>query len=594
MIRSLNIFLFISIACIIILSSCKKEKSCEGCNENNKPPIAVAGLDKLITLLTDSVLLDGSSSNDPDGTINEWLWTKISGPASSTINNATSSRTIVKNLVAGIYQFELMVKDNKGFSDKDTVQVSVDDPRINQPPVANAGGDQTITLPVNSVTVDGSGSTDPDNNIVSYQWTKISGPSSFNISNASTIQTQVNNLAQGVYQFELKVTDAGMLFSKDTIIVTVINPVQTNRPPVANAGPDYTIIFPSNVTIDGSGSSDPDNNIVSYLWTKISGPSSYTIGNVNDPRANLTDLIVGVYQFELKVTDAGGLFSRDTVQITVVNPSTACTDCRIVFVSERDGNDEIYSSKTDGSDIQRLTNDDGHDDYPAWSPDGSKIAFVSDRSGSRELYIMNRDGSNVVRKTFSGSFVEGLSWSPDGARIVYSTLSNGSMNLWVIATTGSIPSLLFAAPGYDVQPAWSPDGNKIALVSDWAAYDFVYDIYTINANGTGFTALTGNIFNHEDYTSPSWSPNGTQLAVAIGDMVSQSGSLIGIMNSNGGGITVASAGAVPWSRTSWSADGTRIAYTSFSGLSKNISWIFSDGSVGGIIVTNGWNADWEH
>ena len=91
----------------------------------------------------------------------------------------------------------------------------------NHPPIANAGADQTITLPTNTINLDGSASTDPDNNITSYSWTKISGPSSFNIANASGSQTQVTNLVQGVYLFELKVTDAGGLFSKDTVQITV-------------------------------------------------------------------------------------------------------------------------------------------------------------------------------------------------------------------------------------------------------------------------------------------------------------------------------------------------------------------------------------
>jgi hypothetical protein len=66
--------LFILAAGIII--SCKKEKSCEGCKENNRPPIAIAGPDQVIALPTASISLDGSASNDPDGTISEWLWTK--------------------------------------------------------------------------------------------------------------------------------------------------------------------------------------------------------------------------------------------------------------------------------------------------------------------------------------------------------------------------------------------------------------------------------------------------------------------------------------------------------------------------------------
>jgi hypothetical protein len=94
-------------------------------------------------------------------------------------------------------------------------------PPANRPPVANAGPDQTITLPVNSITLNGRGSADPDNNITAYNWTKISGTLSFNISNANFVQTQVTGLEQGVYHFELKVTDAGGLIERDTVQVTV-------------------------------------------------------------------------------------------------------------------------------------------------------------------------------------------------------------------------------------------------------------------------------------------------------------------------------------------------------------------------------------
>ena len=172
------------IACVLLTGvlinlSCQKEISCENCGTNppgstNKAPIAVAGPDQVITLPTDSVSLNGSNSYDPDGKISEWLWTKISGPVSFTINNSSATNTIVKNLIAGTYQFELKVTDDGGLSAKDTVQIMVDDPAVNQPPIANAGADQIITLPTNTINLDGSGSTDPDNNITSYVWTKIS------------------------------------------------------------------------------------------------------------------------------------------------------------------------------------------------------------------------------------------------------------------------------------------------------------------------------------------------------------------------------------------------------------------------------------
>jgi hypothetical protein len=211
-----------TIAGFMFLLSCKKEKSCEGCRDTNKPPMAIAGTDQLITLPTDSISLDGSASNDPDGTISEWLWKKISGPASFNIAGTAKAKTVVKNLDTGVYRFELFVKDNGGLTAKDTMQVTVAGTApTNRPPVANAGNDITITLPANTILLNGSLSTDPDSNITSYQWTKVSGPSSFSIGNPNIVQTQVFNLVQGLYQFELKVTDAGGLFGKDTMWIVV-------------------------------------------------------------------------------------------------------------------------------------------------------------------------------------------------------------------------------------------------------------------------------------------------------------------------------------------------------------------------------------
>src|SRR6187455_2901424 len=213
----LKISSFILLVAVAIHISCKKETPCEGCaTKSNKPPIAVAGPDQVITLPIDSVLLDGRSSSDPDGSISNYLWTKISGPVSSNIIKPSDSITKVKALVAGTYLFELKVTDNGGVSARDTMQIFVNS-TTNHPPIANAGNDTTIILPANIINLNGSRSTDPENNITSYGWTKISGPSSFSIANANTVQTQVTNLAAGIYQFELKVIDASGLFSKDTM-----------------------------------------------------------------------------------------------------------------------------------------------------------------------------------------------------------------------------------------------------------------------------------------------------------------------------------------------------------------------------------------
>jgi hypothetical protein len=317
----------------IIFISCKKEHSCESCAEKNKPPIAIAGPDQVITLPTDSALLDGNASSDPDGKISEWLWTKISGPAPFSIINATGARTAVKNLVAGIYQFELKVTDNGGLSTRDTIEVVASDPRQpNQAPVADAGTDQIITLPTNTINLDGSASTDPDNNIADYLWTKISGPSSFNITHANVVQTQVANLVQGDYQFELRVTDMAGLFSMDTIQVTVLPIVTTSnngilipfgtlsiaRAGIASATAGNKILFAGGFTTCGTVGS-PICNWYSRVDIYDMNTQTWSTAELSEARTDM-----GVASLGNRIFFAGGYTSGDaaTNRVDIYNATT--------------------------------------------------------------------------------------------------------------------------------------------------------------------------------------------------------------------------------------------------------------------------------
>ncbi len=267
---------------------------------------------------------------------------------------------------------------------------------------------------------------------------------------------------------------------------------------------------------------------------------------------------------------------------------------KIAFVSNRDGNREIYSVNPDGSELARLTSNAAIDEQPAWSPDGRRIAFISDRSGNPELYVMDADGSNVTRRTYAGAHTQDPAWSPDGRKIAYATLSNGSLNLWVVSpdASGPGPTLLLEQPGWEAQPSWSPDG-RLALVSDWLAYDFVYDIFVADSTGGGFRPLTGNISDHVDYVRPSWSPNGSRMAVTIVETsgIDQWVTRLGVMNADGTGLRqLVRAGT--WTNSSWSPDGSVIAYTSGTGNKLDVSWVKADGTSSGLIVRNGWNPDW--
>src|SRR5207249_178246 len=181
-------------------------------------------------------------------------------------------------------------------------------------PVANAGSDQNLFLPTNSTTVNGN-STDPDGTVASYQWTKVSGPTQFTIASSTQAQTAISNLAVGVYQFELKVTDNQGASGRDTMTITVN--AALNQSPIANSGTDINVTLPVNsVTLNGSGS-DPDGTIASYQWTKVSGPTQYTIASSTQAQTTVNNLAQGIYQFELKVTDNQGATGQDTVTVNV-------------------------------------------------------------------------------------------------------------------------------------------------------------------------------------------------------------------------------------------------------------------------------------
>ncbi len=189
-------------------------------------------------------------------------------------------------------------------------------PAQNTGPVANAGADITVTLPVASVALTGS-ATDSDGTIKSYSWNKLTGPSSFSFSNTNVSNPTVSNLEAGIYVFRLTVTDDKNATATDDVQVTV-NPATavSKSVPIASAGADQVITLPLSVaTLQGSGQ-DPDGNQVTYKWTKVSG-NSILLTNDTSSSATVVNLTAGVYVFRLTVTDTKGAIAADDVQLTV-------------------------------------------------------------------------------------------------------------------------------------------------------------------------------------------------------------------------------------------------------------------------------------
>ncbi|WP_212004141.1 PKD domain-containing protein [Chitinophaga sp. HK235] len=187
----------------------------------------------------------------------------------------------------------------------------------NRPPVARAGNNISITLPVNAVQLDGSASSDPDGIIISYQWEKAGGPAA-TIESPASARTTVSGLVVGSYTFELTVTDNKGITAKDRVTVTVYP--EGHKSPVANAGRSMTITLPASaVKLDGSASYSPDGQLVKYFWQRIFGDVAAQIISADKDIAFVTGLVKGIYEFMLTVTDDKGENATATVTLTVLD-----------------------------------------------------------------------------------------------------------------------------------------------------------------------------------------------------------------------------------------------------------------------------------
>ncbi|XP_013408789.1 dyslexia-associated protein KIAA0319-like protein isoform X2 [Lingula anatina] len=190
--------------------------------EHNQAPEANAGEDQTVMIPENqSTTLDGRKSTD-DKKITSYQWKQIKGPNTADIIHEDQAVATVTNLVIGEYIFELVVADKEGLTGKDRLKVLVQEKK-NQPPVASAGGDQLLTMPVSLVKLDGSGSKD-DRAIASYLWEKSEDSlAAGKILNGSDHMPVLlmTDMVPGHYMFTLTVTDQDGLSSKDAASVII-------------------------------------------------------------------------------------------------------------------------------------------------------------------------------------------------------------------------------------------------------------------------------------------------------------------------------------------------------------------------------------
>ena len=381
----------------------------------NIPPVANAGEDKLIHLPPNSTTLNGSASHDTDGSITSYKWRKISGPAATIVNDAVVSPTI-NALTYGVYSFELLVTDNRGATAKDTMVLTV-----NNPPVANAGADVSITLPANSVTLSGASSADIDGSIVAYNWRQVGG-TAVTISSASVVQTIVTFTTAGTYRFELTVTDNRGSTAKDSVDVTVL--------PVPS-------VTSKTLKVNIFGGTNPFNNTQWNNWNVVSSLTSARF-NYDDGTASNINAVLTAYGL---IADNGATYAAAATACppAVLRYTSANTSYRTLTFNgmntTKTYNLEFYGSRANtgnssvfqvGSRYDTISTDNNLNDVARFTgivPDNNgRIVVTISRIGTWN-YL---SGFTVTENTAAGSFARTSATVAEETGLAESTLSTGN------------------------------------------------------------------------------------------------------------------------------------------------------------------------
>ncbi|WP_026376357.1 PKD domain-containing protein [Aestuariibacter salexigens] len=359
---------------VFILSACGSDSNNDNNDDDDTPPSNVApnadaGSDQNVDEQT-TVTLDGSGSNDSDGTISSYSWRQTAG-SSVTLGSdsaATSTFTAPTLTVAETLTFELTVTDDDGDTSTDSVDVTVNP--VNAPPIAIAGPDQAVSEQ-SLVTLDGSASSDDDGSIDYYNWQQTGG-SNVALSDASDSQptfTAPTLTVAETLTFDLTVTDNEGESGVDSVSVTV-NPV--NASPSVDAGIDQTVNEQTTVTLDGVVS-DSDGSITSIDWNQLDGPTvtlsdtSITNPTFTSPVLTVVDEII----FELTAVDNEGASESDSVSITVTPVNDAPT--------ANAGVDQVVDEQSEVTlNGSGSSDDDGNIDSYEWQQTSGTDVTLSD------------------------------------------------------------------------------------------------------------------------------------------------------------------------------------------------------------------------
>ena len=284
-------------------------------------PMADAGGDQNVNEKT-LVTLNGSGSDDPDGSLLGYWWEQQSGTSVDLFYPTDPNPTFTAPEVGSGGErliFKLTVTDADGFQHSDTVFIDIGNAFMT-PPMADAGADQNVKEE-DTVTLNGSQSYDPDGTIASVQWEQVSGKNQVTLTDPTELTTGFTapsvDSEGDVLTFKLTIKDNDDLVSSDTVAITV----NIREAPVTDAGPDQNVTEGSTVTLNGINSYDPDGTIAAVQWEQVSGKNQVTLTDPTELTTGFTapsvDTEGDVLTFKLTIKDNDDLVSSDTVTITV-------------------------------------------------------------------------------------------------------------------------------------------------------------------------------------------------------------------------------------------------------------------------------------
>jgi Tol biopolymer transport system component len=160
------------------------------------------------------------------------------------------------------------------------------------------------------------------------------------------------------------------------------------------------------------------------------------------------------------------------------HPSISLASGRVVFSLPGAGGQQIVSVDLQAQNRKQLTQGDGLNFWPSFSPDGRSIAFGSSRDGDFDIYVMNADGDDVRRLAASPGRDMRPSWSPGGRRIAFTSARDGNPEIYVVNADGTGLVRVTNHPEQDDYACWHPDGRRLVIVSERSGK---FDLYLIDA-----------------------------------------------------------------------------------------------------------------